>query len=72
MKKINKRKLSINPETIRQLSSRDMGRVVGGLAASYADSGCVSCDVCPSRDPVCTQFPCVTGIGATCYPICPG
>lgn len=71
MKKISKHKLSINPETIRQLSNRDMNRVAGGVGVSRVDSGCVSCDFCPSRVP-CTQFPCVTGVGATCYPVCPG
>jgi hypothetical protein len=73
MKKINKSKLSITPETIRHLSSSALGRVAGGVGMSFADSNCVSCEDCgPSRDPVCTQFPCITGIGATCYPVCPG
>lgn len=71
MKKINKGKLSVNPETIRQLSDHGLRRVAAGVGVSRVDSGCVSCDWCPSNNP-CTQFPCVTGIGATCYPVCPG
>jgi natural product precursor len=40
------RKLSLNRETVRQLSAPDMSAVVGGVTATFCSSRCTAFDSC--------------------------
>lgn len=67
MKKLNKSKLSIKAETIRELSTANLERVAGGLPQSRPGSGCMSCqcqtlDMCPTDHATCGPSVC----GGTC------
>jgi hypothetical protein len=45
MKKLAKLKIKLNPETIRDLTAREIGQVVGGLETSQPSNG-TGCKTC--------------------------
>ena len=58
MKKQITTKLTLNKETLRNLSERDLSTVVGGFTWTCVETGLSICEICPSES-------CITGGSCT-------
>jgi hypothetical protein len=70
--KHNKRKLALQGETLRNLSTGELGGIRGGMSSAKAtlcstweDGGCQ-----PSGNDVCMSIQCPTGVQETCTSTC--